>query len=405
MVSTKLKNRKDGSSFYEIRCHTSRKGPILSMRWDPPAGKTQKTIEKELAKVAADFERRCAAGEIVSRREQKERDAAAWAEGAQSPDFRTFSENWLSVKSASLAPQSIESYRMYLEKHLFPFFGAVKIDRIDARMITAFLAEKQASGLSYATCSKIRKILASVMKTAYQSDLIERNVMDKVPELKRRKDEIVKEMPDCLKAGELAAITEALRHESLFWRTYVSVLAETGCRRGEGLALRRDCLHPDELRLDIKRSVGYTKERGLFVGSCKAKNERTVSISPELAAMIRDLLAEHEAAGISTDFLFPGNDPSRPLDRGVPNTWIKRFCKRHGLKEFHPHSLRHSFASIALTSGADPASIAAVLGHADSSVTLRVYSHASEESRSRASLLVREAVKASSQTAKGGSGR
>ncbi|MBP5461774.1 MAG: tyrosine-type recombinase/integrase, partial [Lachnospiraceae bacterium] len=58
----------------------------------------------------------------------------------------------------------------------------------------------------------------------------------------------------------------------------------------------------------------------------------------------------------------------------------------------HPHKLRHSFASIAITGGADIASVSEILGHSDKAVTLRVYSHANEESKKRASEIFRSAL-------------
>ena len=55
--------------------------------------------------------------------------------------------------------------------------------------------------------------------------------------------------------------------------------------------------------------------------------------------------------------------------------------------------LRHSFASVAITNGADIASVSEKLGHSDKAVTLRMYTHADEASISRASDIFREAIK------------
>ena len=52
---------------------------------------------------------------------------------------------------------------------------------------------------------------------------------------------------------------------------------------------------------------------------------------------------------------------------------------------FRFHELRHTFASIAITNGADVASVSEKLGHSDKAVTLRMYTHADQESIRRAS--------------------
>ena len=59
-----------------------------------------------------------------------------------------------------------------------------------------------------------------------------------------------------------------------------------------------------------------------------------------------------------------GTPPVRPLPCVVP-------CKLY-------------FASVAITNGADIASISEILGHCDKSVTLRMYTHADKESMKRA---------------------
>ena len=59
--------------------------------------------------------------------------------------------------------------------------------------------------------------------------------------------------------------------------------------------------------------------------------------------------------------------------------------------------LRHTFASIAITNGADVASVSEALGHSDKAVTLRMYTHADQESISQAAQIVRGAIEKAGQ--------
>ncbi len=70
---------------------------------------------------------------------------------------------------------------------------------------------------------------------------------------------------------------------------------------------------------------------------------------------------------------------------------------RYGVENMHPHKLRHSFASVAITNGADIASVSEKLGHADKSTTLRLYTHADEDSIKRAGDIFREALRRQKQ--------
>lgn len=71
LVSTRKRTTKDGQIFYEIRVSRGRVKSYLTTRWYPLGDWGQKAIERALAKEAAEFERRCREGEVVSQAEQK----------------------------------------------------------------------------------------------------------------------------------------------------------------------------------------------------------------------------------------------------------------------------------------------------------------------------------------------
>ena len=75
-----------------------------------------------------------------------------------------------------------------------------------------------------------------------------------------------------------------------------------------------------------------------------------------------------------------------------PTRYMARLGKKCGITNLQPHKLRHSFASVAITNGADIASVSEKLGHADKSTTLRLYTHADAASIDRASNVFRDAL-------------
>ena len=80
-----------------------------------------------------------------------------------------------------------------------------------------------------------------------------------------------------------------------------------------------------------------------------------------------------------------------------PTRYLSNFSRRYGIPDLHPHKLRHTFASLAITNGADVASVSEALGHSDKAVTLRMYTHADEQSIARAGQIVRDSIKKAGQ--------
>ncbi|RKJ39301.1 hypothetical protein D7X94_12725, partial [Acutalibacter sp. 1XD8-33] len=120
---------------------------------------------------------------------------------------------------------------------------------------------------------------------------------------------------------------------------------------------------------------------------------RAVDIAPGVVALLRQLRQEQAAGGLSP-FVFNQEGTPQPMHPQSPTRYMKDFSKRYNVPGLHPHKLRHSFASVAITNGADVASVSEKLGHADKSTTLRMYTHADEESVKRTGDIFRQALEA-----------
>jgi integrase len=131
------------------------------------------------------------------------------------------------------------------------------------------------------------------------------------------------------------------------------LLALTGCRRGEIERLKWSeiDLHGKCLRL--------------------ADSKEGASVRPLGSAALE--LLQQLTPSEDVEFVFPGSKRNAPYV-GLPKVWT-RIAKRAGLAQVTPHTLRHSFASVANDLGFTEPTIAAVIGHASGSVTGRYVHH------------------------------
>jgi integrase len=133
----------------------------------------------------------------------------------------------------------------------------------------------------------------------------------------------------------------------------IRLLALTGCRRGEGVDLKWT-------ELDVENSCLRLSD-----------SKEGASVRP-IGLPVLDLL-EGQSFKADGGFVFPGTEEEKPLV-GFPKYWNKLF-KDTDLRNFTPHVLRHSFASVANDLGFTEATIAALMGHSNGTITSR-YIHA-----------------------------
>ena len=393
MATSRLKSTSDGKSFYELRVRISREKPEYTSRWYVPEGWSKRAIERELAKQKAEFERRCKAGEVLSRREEKERRRLEEQREAAILTVKQYGEKvFMPAKKITVSENTRSSFQRTLDKIIYPAIGEVKLPNVTSAQITAMLLSYQATGKALASCVKLYTITNLLFKMAFQSDAISKNPMDKVERPRLRKDEEKKAEIEAYTPEELRYILQCLDNEPLKWRAMLRLMIDTGIRRGECCGLQWKYVDLKAGTITIAHSLGYTPDKGVFLGSTKGKRRRTITIGAEAAELLRMLRKEQAEKAISP-FVFSQDDSAEPINPTSPEHYMRVFAKRYGITNLHPHKLRHSFASVALTNNADPVSVSEILGHADPSVTLRVYTHANAESMKRAGDIFREALK------------
>lgn len=397
MPSTRKLETKDGRVFYEISVSRGRGKSCLTRRWYPPEGWSKKAIERELSAVAAEFERQSDAGEVISRAEQRDREARAAAEAAKILTFRQYGERvFMPSKTITMSENSRSNYQGYLDKKIYPALGDLKLPEITPSQITALLLDIQAEGKAHSTVIKVYTILHSFFKMAYLGDMVNRNPMDKVERPKPRKDEVKARGPLAYTPAEVQKIVAGLEQEPLKWRALVHLLIDTGIRRGECCALQWKNIDFATGAVSIRENLCYTKAKGVYLDTPKNSHLRTVYVGERTLALLRQLRVEQAKRSISA-YVFTQEASPEPMHPQSPTRYLKKFSERYGVPDLHPHKLRHTFASIAITNGADIASVSDALGHSDKAVTLRMYTHADQESISQAAQIVREAIEKAGQ--------
>jgi integrase len=174
-----------------------------------------------------------------------------------------------------------------------------------------------------------------------------------------------------LSPDELARLSKALdEHPERPSANAVRLLLLTGARRSEILGSRW-------AEFDLDAAVWHRPQHRL-----KQRKDHYLPLSPAAIDILREIKAGQQAKraaakkrGIvlpESPFVFAGGGAPEHV-REIKAFWA-RLQRATGLKHVRLHDLRHSFASIAVSSGMSLPMIGALLGHASPTTTSR-YSH------------------------------
>ena len=169
------------------------------------------------------------------------------------------------------------------------------------------------------------------------------------------------------------------------------MLVDSGMRVGECVGLLWSNVDFDRERITVDGTMVYTPDKGMFRDLTKNGKSRTFGVDPEVMEMLR-VLRDRQRLAKESEYVFTNESTGLPLHPDSPRRFLKKLGEKCGIEGLHPHLLRHSFASVAITNGADIASVSEKLGHSDKAVTLRMYTHADEASIEKASDIFRTAI-------------
>jgi integrase len=299
-------------------------------------------------------------------------------------------------------PEVSEANHAYMEwalSHLVPYFGEWPLDEIDVPAVDAFrrhlveLSEGRRAAiesgtpmrndhgqalrpLGPSTINKAIDGLQWVLSIALEYEYIHRN-----PALgRRRRMKVTRRAPVHLDSVEqietlLEAADQLDRDPTCHMtdrRAIVATLLFSGLRASELCALDWRDIDLANGRLHVRRSKTTAGLREIH-----------------LLPLLRDELVRQKTRSTKTgadDPVFPTTAGGRRDKDNLRNRVLELSVRRANelLAErgrsplpagLTPHKLRHTFASILIATGEDPASVMGQLGHTDPKFTLRVYTH------------------------------
>ena len=337
-----------------------------------------------------------------------------WTEPSRQPAAE-YLETWLD--GLRLAPSTVASYRKNIRLHAVPYIGAVPLASLTPQRFAALYRQLEASGradhrqgegLSARTVRYVATILHAAFREAVEAGILARNPADmnraKPPTARQAK---APEMHPWTAEQLAAFLSWSAGHSHLHAAWYV--LAGTGMRRGELLALRWRDIDLEAGTMSIRRSAGVVRVAGqgasIAEGPTKSGSPRVIDLDEDLVTVLRAWRRERGALALQLArdgaLVFGDHEGRHRHPERFSRTFAETLarCRRELGEDAVPairlHDLRHTHATLMLSRREDIKMVSARLGHGSPDITLRVYAHVlpgdQKAAAARFAALIREA--------------
>lgn len=347
--------------------------------------------------------------------------------------LKEFTDRWLTeYATQKLQPGTVEKYKAELNDKILPVIGHLKLSELrPANLNTTFVAmtkdgarrDGKTGGYSRATIKKTQDVLSSVLRTAVEWEIIEKNPMDKVrsvgectadklefftPEQAATFLDYI-EQPYTVKTkghrrtddtGIAYTVGDYERTKEIpeQIRVLFNLAIYGGLRKGELLALEWSDIDFDNDTVTVSKAVSVVAGQQITKDPKTKTSRRTVAIPHFLTQRIKALKVDRLKYRMRLGDYWQGADwlfiqeNGKQMSYSTPYSAFQDTIARYNadkkadkqLPAIPFHGLRHTSATLLIASKQDVRTVSTRLGHAQASTTMNIYAHALQETDRKA---------------------
>lgn len=363
--------KKDGTIMYRSQVYLGVDRITGKKARTSVSGRTKKELKNNIKLAKYDFQ---ANGETLSKK-------------VQVKTFKDLTDMWLVNYKLTLKPQSYNSTVSMLNKHILPYFGKMKLDKITSSDVQTFINSLSKKTINYVNA---RSIISRILQHGVLLQLIQHNPARDVvlPRKQKKGSDKVKfiEKDDLKKFLDYIEKDKLRNYKTNFNYVLYKLLLATGLRIGEACALEWSDIDLINGTINIDKTYSKSIRR---LSTTKSKSgTRLISIDQATVNMlklyqVRQRQLFHEVGGKAPKVVFA--TPTRKYQNtAIRQDALDRRLKEIGCPRFTFHAFRHTHASILLNAGISYKELQYRLGHATLAMTMDIYSHLSKDKEKEA---------------------
>lgn len=271
--------------------------------------------------------------------------------------FDQVADAWWEEIEPTISPTTVKGYDPAMARAVKEF-SSRPVASITAQEIDGYIKDFAASHARKTVATQLQ-VIRQILRRAELSGLITYNPATAVRLPKNLKQS--RRMPPDKEQVQLIK-----QHaKDVPFGLFAALIYYTGCRRGEALALRGADIDRKAKLISIRRSVYYTSNAPHIKSPKTEAGTRTVPLLPALDALL--------PARLPAGYLFARPDGS-PLTAKQYLVAYDAYRAASGVT-VTPHQIRHGYATALYECGINAKTAQILLGHAQISTTLDIYTH------------------------------
>ena len=268
-----------------------------------------------------------------------------------------YSNIWFKQKQRNWSHTTIRGYTQKYNSYIKPNWGHLLLTEFKASMFDEWAAS---SSLSAKSINEARNVIRQIFKRAFSDEVIERDPTLTIERYKQKTNE-----PNPFTIDEINQITKEL---SSPYSEFFKFAFFTGLRTGELLAIRWEDVDVSKKLAHIRVNLtsGIEKEP-------KTKGSiRTIELHEKAIEAIESIkLSKYSDS--KRIFIDPRTMREYKYADGLRKYVWKPTLAKLKIPYRYPYQCRHTYASMMLSSGANPMWVAKQMGHSDWGMIRKVY--------------------------------
>lgn len=284
--------------------------------------------------------------------------------------FYKYYLDWIHLyKDNAVRPVTLDKYYLVQRqiKKLVPNLRMNELNRQNYQKILNLYAETHEK----ATTMDFHHHLKASIYDAVDDGLLEKDPTRRII-IKGCKNKEKK--PKFLNLYELQTLLRNLELTSeINWDWFFLLIAKTGLRFAEALALTPEDFDFEKQCIIINKSWNYKEKDGAFQPTKNPSSNRSVTVDWQLMQQFQNLVVNK----VSNKPIF--FKEGQRVYNSTLNKKLARYCQALDIPTISIHGLRHTHASLLLYEGVSVASVAKRLGHNNTTTTQETYIHIIKE--------------------------